>query len=108
MPCILAPIDRYFGEQLGRLGWRTVDFVHEVHGAEFQGCAVMNYADEDVPWTRISRVQAFCCRWHGELAKTVTHADLARLAGNADEPYYPINLAEDRARFDGYRALAAE
>ncbi len=99
-------IDRYFGQRLGRLGWRTVDFEHEVHDGDFQGCAVMNYADEDVPWTRIVEFKHFA-PWRGEFPKTIIAREYSRFAVEADEPYYPINLAEDRARFDGYRALAA-
>ena len=99
-------IDRYFDERLGRLGWRTVDFEHEVHDGDFQGCAVMNYADADVPWTRIAEFKHFA-PWRGAFEKTVIAREYSRAAGAADEPYYPINLAEDRARYDGYRALAA-
>ncbi len=99
-------IDRYFDERLGRLGWRTVDFEHEVHDGDFQGCAVMNYADADVPWTRIAEFKHFA-PWRGAFEKTIIAREYSRAAGAADEPYYPINLAEDRARYDGYRALAA-
>lgn len=101
-----GPIDRYFGERLGRLGWRTIDFEHEVHDGDFQGCAVMNYADEDVPWTRIAEFKHFA-PWRTPLEKTVIAREYSRFASATDEPYYPINLAEDRARYDGYKALAA-
>jgi UDP-galactopyranose mutase len=101
-----GPIDRYFGERLGRLGWRTIDFVHEMHDGDFQGCAVMNEADADVPWTRTAEFKHFC-PWRGEFEKTIIAREYSRLAGVLDEPYYPINLAADRARYDGYRALAA-
>jgi UDP-galactopyranose mutase len=102
-----GPIDRYFGERLGRLGWRTIDFVHEVHDGDFQGCAVMNEADAEVPWTRTAEFKHFA-PWRGEFEKTIIAREYSRLAGAEDEPYYPINLAADRARYDGYRALAAE
>ena len=102
-----GPIDRYFGERLGRLGWRTLDFAHEVHDGDFQGCAVMNYADADVAWTRIAEFKHFA-PWRGEFQKTIIAREYSRFANAADEPYYPINLAEDRARYDLYRALAAE
>ena len=49
-----GPIDRYFGFTAGRLSWRTLDFQAEIHDTQdFQGCAVMNYADERVPYTRV-------------------------------------------------------
>ncbi|MDE2333573.1 MAG: UDP-galactopyranose mutase [Rhodospirillales bacterium] len=101
-----GPIDRYFDERLGRLGWRTIDFAHEVHDGDFQGCAVMNYADADVAWTRIAEFKHFAS-WRGEFQKTIIAREYSRFAGAADEPYYPIDLAEDRARYDAYRALAA-
>lgn len=101
-----GPIDRYFGERLGALGWRTIDFEYEVHDGDFQGCAVMNYADESVPWTRIAEFKHFA-PWRPPLEKTVIAREYSRFARAEDEPYYPINLAEDRARYDGYKALAA-
>ncbi len=100
-----GPIDRYFGERLGRLGWRTIDFAHEVHAGDFQGCAVMNYADADVPWTRIAEFKHFA-PWRGEFAQTIIAREHSRFANATDEPYYPIDLAADRARYDAYRALA--
>ena len=49
-----GPLDRYFDFRLGHLGWRTIDFEREVvETPDFQGTAVMNYADADVPFTRI-------------------------------------------------------
>ena len=49
-----GPLDRYFDHRDGRLSWRTLDFEQEVLPVgDFQGCPVMNYADSDVPWTRV-------------------------------------------------------
>src|SRR3712207_2286283 len=49
-----GPIDKYFDYSAGELGWRTLDFETEVLPiGDFQGTSVMNYADEDVPFTRI-------------------------------------------------------
>ena len=101
-----GPIDRYFDYRLGPLGWRTIDLKLETHDGDFQGCPVMNYADIGIPWTRISEFKHFQPhRAYGP--KTVIAREFSRFAGPADEPYYPINLAEDKARYDAYRALAA-
>jgi UDP-galactopyranose mutase len=55
-----GPIDRYFDFSEGALGWRTVDFEKEVADTgDFQGTPVMNYADEDVPYTRILEFKHF-------------------------------------------------
>ena len=45
-----GPLDGYFGYDLGRLGYRTLDFEKFRHSGDYQGCAVMNYGDEDVPF----------------------------------------------------------
>lgn len=101
-----GPIDRYFDERLGALGWRTIDFALETHAGDFQGCAVMNYADVEVPWTRISEFRHFYPRRPCG-PETVIAREFSRAAAPGDEPYYPVNLAQDRTRYAGYRALAA-
>lgn len=55
-----GPLDAYFGHAEGELGWRTLDFEMEVaNTGDFQGTPVMNYADEDVPYTRIHEFRHF-------------------------------------------------
>ena len=55
-----GPVDEYFDCSEGRLSWRTVDLVPEVKDVDdFQGTPVMNYADEDVPFTRIHEFKHF-------------------------------------------------
>ena len=55
-----GPVDRYFDYAGGRLGWRTLDFEREVMPTgDFQGTSVMNYADPDVPYTRIHEFRHF-------------------------------------------------
>jgi len=103
-----GPVDAYFGYAEGRLGWRTLDFEREVlPTGDYQGTSVMNYADEDVPFTRIHEFRHF----HPERAyptdKTVIMREYSRFAEADDEPYYPINTADDRARLLSYRDLAA-
>jgi UDP-galactopyranose mutase len=102
-----GPIDKYFGYEAGRLGWRTLGFEQEVLPiGDFQGTSVMNYADEDVPWTRIHEFRHF----HPERSypddRTVVVREYSRFAEPGDEPYYPINTAEDRAMLERYRELA--
>jgi UDP-galactopyranose mutase len=103
-----GPIDRYFDFRLGHLGWRTLDFERElVPMRDFQGTAVMNYADIDVPFTRIHEFRHLHPERRNESAGTVIFREYSRRAGFGDEPYYPINTAADRRMYDGYRALAA-
>ena len=52
-----GPLDGYFDFDLGRLGYRTLDFERFEADGDFQGCSVMNYGDADVPYTRHHRAQ---------------------------------------------------
>ncbi|MDM4763721.1 UDP-galactopyranose mutase [Galbitalea sp. SE-J8] len=105
-----GPVDEYFGWELGELGWRTLDFEREtLPVGDFQGTSVMNYADADVPYTRIVEFKHF----HPERAAsvagdaTIIAREFSRFARRGDEPYYPVNTPEDRARLLEYRARAS-
>jgi UDP-galactopyranose mutase len=103
-----GPLDAYFSNSAGELSWRTVDLEVEVkHVGDFQGCSVMNYADEDVPFTRIHEFRHFHPErdWYPK-DKTVIVHEYSRFAESGDEPYYPINTPEDRAKLLRYRELA--
>lgn len=101
-------IDRYFDYAEGDLGWRTIDFEREVLSiGDFQGTAVMNYADEDVPWTRILEFRHFNPERNYRTDKTVIAKEFSRFARRDDEPYYPIATAEDKAIYRRYAARAA-
>jgi len=103
-----GPLDAYFGYAAGTLGWRTLDFELEVlPTADFQGTPVMNYADEDIPFTRIHEFRHFYPErdWYPK-DKTVIMREYSRLAGRGDEPYYPISTTQDRARLRSYRDMA--
>jgi UDP-galactopyranose mutase len=102
-------LDRYFDYSEGHLGWRTLDFEREVLDVgDYQGTPVMNYADEDVPFTRIHEFRHF----HPERAypedRTVIVREFSRAAEKDDEPYYPINTPQDREMLLRYRELAAK
>jgi UDP-galactopyranose mutase len=104
-----GPVDEYFGNSEGRLSWRTVDLEASVEDVDdFQGTGVVNYNDQEVPFTRIIEFKHF----HPERVKTylpgktvIVH-EYSRFAQDDDEPYYPINTAEDRAKLLKYRELA--
>jgi UDP-galactopyranose mutase len=103
-----GPVDAYFDFQAGELSWRTLDFELEVQKVgDFQGTPVMNYADEDVPYTRIHEFRHFHPErdWYPN-DKTVIMREYSRFADKGDEPYYPINTAEDRQKLLAYRDLA--
>jgi UDP-galactopyranose mutase len=102
-----GPLDRYFGYSEGRLGWRTLDFVQEVVDVgDFQGTSVMNYADEDVPFTRIHEFRHFHPERDYPQDRSVIVREYSRFAEDDDEPYYPINTATDREMLLRYREKA--
>jgi UDP-galactopyranose mutase len=95
-----GPIDAYFGFEHGRLGYRTLDFERQLHDGDFQGCAVMNYGDPDVPYTRITEHKHFA-PWETH-QKTVTYHEYSRLADPNDVPYYPIRLVKEKGQLQQY------
>ncbi|MEU3274048.1 UDP-galactopyranose mutase [Saccharomonospora sp. NPDC006951] len=102
-----GPLDRYFEYSEGRLGWRTLDFEQEVvPTGDFQGTSVMNYNDEEVPYTRIHEFRHFHPERDYPADKTVIVREYSRFAKEDDEPYYPINTPEDREKLERYRELA--
>ena len=70
--------------------------------------AVINYNDQDVPYTRILEFKHFHPERTYLPGKTVIVHEYSRFAEEDDEPYYPINTAEDRAKLLKYRDLAKQ
>ncbi len=102
-----GPLDRYFDYAEGALAWRTLDFEQEVLPiGDFQGTSVMNYADEDIPWTRIHEFRHFHPERDHPDDRTVIVREYSRAASPGDEPYYPVNAASDRDRLERYRRRA--
>ncbi|GAC1381189.1 MAG: UDP-galactopyranose mutase [Marmoricola sp.] len=102
-----GPVDRYFDYEAGRLGWRTIDLEEErLDVGDFQGTSVVNYPDEDVPFTRILEFRHFNPEREMSADQTIIHREYSRFAGEGDEPYYPVNTPEDRAGLLQYRDLA--
>jgi UDP-galactopyranose mutase len=103
-----GPVDRYFGESEGPLGWRTLDFQEEVLPVgDFQGTSVMNYPDPDVLFTRIHEFRHFHPERTYPTDRTVIMREFSRFAERGDEPYYPVNTPADRGRLLAYRQRAA-
>lgn len=105
-----GPVDRYFDFAHGDLSWRTLDFETEVLPVgDFQGAPVMNYADPEIAYTRIHEFRHFHPERKYPDDKTVIMREFSRFADNAagDEPYYPVNTAQDRERLLAYRELVS-
>ncbi|MEM0937176.1 MAG: UDP-galactopyranose mutase [Pseudomonadota bacterium] len=99
-----GPLDGYFGYELGRLGYRTLDFERFISNGDYQGCAVMNFTDEEVPYTRITEHKHFA-PWENHDA-TVCYREYSRACEPSDTPYYPIRLVREKQMLSDYMARA--
>lgn len=101
-----GPLDGYFAYEFGRLGYRTLDFERFTYQGDYQGCAVMNYGDASVPYTRITEHKHFS-PWESHEG-SVCYREFSRACGEDDIPYYPIRLVEEKAQLADYVARANE
>lgn len=99
-----GPLDGYFGYALGRLGYRTLDFERFSETGDYQGCAVMNYGETTVPFTRITEHKHFA-PWERHEG-TVCYREFSRACEPDDIPYYPIRLVAEKALLGDYIAKA--
>ena len=102
-------IDEYFGFKLGHLNFRTVRFETEViDKPNYQGNAVVNYTDREVPYTRVIEHKHF--EMFGQQVydypKTVVSREYSTEWKPGMEPYYPVNDERNNALANDYRALA--
>ena len=99
-------IDEYFGYRLGALEYRSVRFETEVLDCDnFQGNAVVNYTDREVPWTRIIEHKHF---EFGKQEKTVISREYSSEWKVGMEPYYPVNDEKNTKLYGEYRKLAEQ
>ena len=102
-----GPVDEYFNNSEGRLSWRTVDLEAEVVDVDdYQGTGVVNANDAEVPFTRVLEFKHLHPERTYLPGKSVVVHEYSRFAEPEDEPYYPINTAEDREKLLKYRDLA--
>lgn len=99
-----GPLDGYFGYSEGYLGYRTLDFERIDYDGDFQGCPVMNYGDESVPYTRITEHKHFS-PWETH-DKSVCYREYSRECGYGDIPYYPIRLVHEKEQLSRYVEMA--
>ena len=97
-------IDEYFGYKLGYLNYRSVRFeTEELPMEDFQGNAVVNYTEREVPYTRIIEHKHF---EFGKQPTTVISREYSAEWKPGMEPYYPVNDAENGALYARYKELA--
>ncbi len=97
-------IDEFYGYSLGELSYRRVSFETEVLDCDnYQGNAVVNYTDADVPYTRIIEHKHF---EFGQGKGTVISREYPKEWKRGEEPYYPIRKETDLLIYEKYRAMA--
>ena len=96
-------IDEYFGFKLGALEYRSVDFESETLDIDnYQGNAVVNYTEKEVPYTRIIEHKHF---EFGTQDKTVISKEYSTAWSIGMEPYYPVNNDHNNKLYEKYKEL---
>lgn len=95
-----GPLDAWFDHKAGRLGYRTLRFEMSRHQGDYQGCAVMSYPEENVPYTRITEHKHFA-PWE-TFDRTVISHEYSGYCGPNDIPYYPIRLVKEKDILSDY------
>ena len=97
-------IDEYFGYRYGELEYRSLRFESETLDCDnYQGNAVVNYTEYEVPYTRVIEHKHF---EFGAQPKTVVTREYPAVWHKGDEPYYPVNDDRNNALYAKYKALA--
>ncbi|MDQ5910206.1 MAG: UDP-galactopyranose mutase [Pseudomonadota bacterium] len=99
-----GPIDEWYNYVEGRMGYRTLDFEPIRAEGDFQGCAVMNYCDDSVPFTRMTEHKYFS-PWEQHI-NSICYREYSRECGPGDIPYYPIRLVAEKAQLARYVSMA--
>ena len=102
-------IDEYYDYCFGQLDYRTVIFEQEIHEmANYQGNAVVNYTEREIPFTRVIEHKHFEC-FGAEVEKnpkTVISKEYSTEWKIGMEPYYPVNDDKNNVLYLRYKALA--
>lgn len=97
-------IDEFYNYQFGTLEYRSLRFEHEILDEEnYQGNAVVNYTEYEIPYTRIIEHKHF---EYGTQPKTVITREYPEKWSKGDEPYYPINNYRNNEIYAKYKELA--
>ena len=102
-------IDEFYGYCFGKLEYRTVRFEEEIHECcNYQGNAVLNYTERDIPYTRIIEHKHFEMFGNAVNAcpKTVISKEYSTEWKEGMEPYYPVNDERNMLLAEKYRQLA--
>jgi UDP-galactopyranose mutase len=100
-----GPIDKFYNYKFGELEYKTTKFEHQKLDIDnFQGSAVVNYTDIEIPYTRIMEHK------HFEFGNTdttwITYEYPVEYNAKTTEPYYPVNDLENNEKYNLYKNLA--
>ena len=101
-----GPIDRFYNYQFGELEYKTTKFEHKrlEEDDDYQGIAMMNYTDEEIPFTRVIEHK------HFEDVKSdstwITFEYPTEYKAESTEPMYPVNDTENNSKYQKYKELA--
>lgn len=99
-------IDEFYDYQFGTLEYRSLRFESEtLEEDNFQGNAVVNYTEYEVPYTRIIEHKHF---EFGTQPKTVITREYPKTWEKGDEPYYPVNNEKNNKVYEQYKQLATQ
>lgn len=99
-------IDEYFDYQFGELNYRTLRFEHTHQQGDFQGNAVMNFTDPDVPFTRITEHKYFQPQDLSKTPNTIWTKEFPEKWTKDSIPYYPVGDESNNSLYKKYKALA--
>lgn len=99
-----GPIDQYYNYCFGELQYRSVQFETELLDIDnYQGNAVVNYTEYEIPYTRIIEHKHF---EFGNQPKTIISKEYSDTWNREKEPYYPINNKRNNELYEKYKKLA--
>ena len=103
-------IDEFYQYRFGKLEYRSLMFEEEeLDCSNYQGNAVINYTEQNIPYTRIIEHKHFECFGNevNKCSKTIITREYSAEWEEGKEPYYPINNERNNTLYEQYRALAS-
>jgi UDP-galactopyranose mutase len=106
-----GPIDAYFDNRFGKLEYRSLEFKCETHSVQdYQGVSMLNFADIEVPYTRIHEFKHL----HPERKEVMRNKttlicfEYPKTPIDGEEEYYPVNTEKNQKIFEQYASLVAK
>lgn len=100
-------IDEFFDYRLGRLEYRSLEFVTTYFNGDHQGCAVMNWTDAEIPYTRSIEHKHFDTTGKKQYKTSVVTLEYPKAFTPDAEPFYPINNNWNDGLYQNYLAVAS-